>query len=479
MSKIHVTTRQRVLYEVQQIWRNGFRCFDTETTGKEPEDQIVQWAICSQDGDILGSGFIKPTVPISTKALELHGISAEMLDEAPSFSEAWPTIEKLLTGQTVVIYNASFDLRMLWSSAKPYGIDIPYDFVKSECAMELFARFYGELHEYWESYTWQKLTTAISELAIDVSGQTHHAEHDAIATAMIIKKLADLADQELAPGWHPPVNVLCSGCRKVVQECAEADEVWYCLHCSMELGLFHQCSACRRIVEVPATGMACDDLCTYCHDALHQEKMLLTGVWHYCPDSSRYYSHIVHTSDPDEPCENCQRQREWRRKQEEAERERQARIEKERKERKRENAKAYRQRRRDREHENQRRAEQGLPPLEEAKKAPVDEVFAHHGHLFQRQKYDDGSYGLYCSKCDASWSNKLPGGNCAEIKTYRSWIMIPKHLKTRTQLLKLRLKPAKGQKAVAVVDGSFDRYPLYEQSICVPVERKHHVFGEK
>ncbi len=78
MSKILATTRQRVLYEAREIWRNGFVTFDTETTGLEWEDQIIQWAVCSPEGEVLGSGFVKPTVPISEGAFEKASSNSPM-----------------------------------------------------------------------------------------------------------------------------------------------------------------------------------------------------------------------------------------------------------------------------------------------------------------------------------------------------------------------------------------------------------------
>ncbi len=469
MSKILATMRQRVLYEAREIWCNGFVTFDTETTGLEWEDQIIQWAVCSQKGEVLGSGFVKPTVPISEGAFEKHGISVEQLTDAPSFAEAWPVISNLLEGRTVVIYGSNFDVGKLWSSAEPYGVQIPYDFVKDICAMHLFARFYGEFHEYYGTYTWQKLNeVAIPPLKIEVAGPAHDAAHDAAATAMIIKKLAELADQELLPGWHPPVLVRCVGCGQVVRECAEVDETWYCQQCGLEKGVFHRCSGCNYVIEAPATGFPCDDICQSCYQRLHQEKMLLTGTWHRCPDSPY---HIVETPDLDEPCENCKLQRKWKRQREEAERARQERIERERKERRRAYAKAYRRARKEREQENRRRAELGLPELPQKMARPVEEIIHYHGHQFQRRKDQYGRPEVYCFKCEAVWS-KPPRCYCAEVKTYRSWTAIPEHLKTRTQLLKLQLKPAKGQKAAAVIDGAFDRYRLYDKNRCVPVERK-------
>ncbi|MHB8596685.1 MAG: 3'-5' exonuclease [Ktedonobacteraceae bacterium] len=469
MSTLLATTRQRVLYQARELWRTGFVTFDTETTGLEWEDQIIQWAVCSQEGTVLGSGYVKPTVPISEGAFAIHGIREEQLANAPTFAEVWPTLQELITGKTVVIYNADFDIGKLWSSARAYTIDIPYDAIKSECAMDLFARFYGEVHEYWGTYTWQKLNeVAIPHLKIQVSGEAHHAAHDAAATAMIIKKLAELAEQELLPGWHPPVLVHCARCHQVVQECAEADEVWYCQRCGLEHGVFHRCPGCTHVVEAPASGFLCDDLCQYCHRTLHREKMLLTGAWHWCPDAPYQ---IVETADQEEPCTFCKQQREWKHQREEAERERQAKLLQKRKEYRRAYAKDYRKERREREQENRRRAELGLPELPVRRVEPVEEIIHHYGHEFERRKDHYGRPEVYCLKCEATWS-KPPRSSCAGMKTYRSWAFIPTHLKTRTQLSKLHLKPAKDQKAEAVMEGSFGRYSLYDQHLCVPVERK-------
>ncbi len=472
MEKVLATARQRVLYEARELWGKGFVTFDTETTGLglESEDEIIQWAVCSQEGEVLGSGFVKPTIPISEGAFEKHGISDEQLIDAPTFAEVWPTIRALLADKMVVIYNASFDRRMIWSSARPYKIEIPHDFMKCECAMELFARFYGEVHEYWGTHLWQKLNeVAIPYLEIDVPGQAHSAAHDAAATALIVKKLAELADQELPLGWHPPVNVPCAGCGRGIRECAEASELWHCQSCSLEMGLFHRCPGCNHIVESPASGFACDDLCDYCQKRLSQEKMLLTGAWHWCPD--HWYAFVVETSDLDEPCAHCQRQREWRRQAAETERVRQERMAQERKERRRASAKAYRQRRKEHEQENRRRAELGLPALEGQKRQPVEQIFSHRGHRLERQRDDDGKPEFACLTCEGVW-RKPPVRWCAGVKVYYTWPSIPEHLKTKTQLLKLHLEPAEHQRYCAMMETAFDRYDLYDQRECIPLVKR-------
>ncbi len=472
MREVLATPRQRVLYEAREIWHSGFVTFDSETTGLEWEDQVIQWAVCDQEGNVLGSGDIKPTVLISEGAYTIHGITEEQLAGAPSFAQVWPVISNLLADQTVVIYNSNFDIGKIISSAQAHGIKVAYDFVKAVCAMELFAEFYGEIHDYYGTYTWQKLTTAIDSLNIDVLGQVHSAAHDAAATALIIKKLAELAEKELPQGWHPPVWVKCAGGCGGSQECAEEGDIWYCAPCGVKANLYHSCPGCARHLTRPATGIACEDLCEFCLERLEQEKMLLTGKWHRCSGGyCSFSSNIVKSPHLDEHCEHCQRQREWKRRAEEIERARQEKIERERKEHRCAYAKEYRQRRKEREAENSRRAELGLPPLEVQRAQPVEEIFTYQGHQFQRRKDQYGRPEVYCLRCEAAWS-RPPRGYCATIKTYRSWQAIPPHLKTQTQLLKLKLQPAKGQKATAVIDGAFDRYSLYDKNACVPMEHK-------
>ena len=345
--------------------------------------------------------------------------------------------------------------------------------------MELFAEYYGQVHEWYGTYTWQSLNdVAVPHLQIEVAGEAHDAVHDAIATAMIIKKLAELADLELAPGWHPPVDVKCSGCGRNTRECAEVDEIWYCRNCSLERGLFHRCPGCSRVVESPASSYVSDDLCEYCHKALYQEKMLLTGDWHYCPGSSHSLRYqVVETADLEQRCRDCQRQLDWRRKIEEENRRRFERLEQQRKENRRAYAKEYRKRLKERERVNAERAAAGLPLLEVQTPKPVESIINHHGHQFQKSKDDYGRPEYLCIRCEAIWSS-LPKAGCAGIKTYRAWIFIPDHLMTRTQLQRAGLKLAEGQKPDAVIDGSYDRYNLYDKAKCVPVKRRLGASGK-
>lgn len=472
MSSVLATTRQRVLFRARELWRGGFVTLDLETTGLSSADQIIQWAVCDQESNLLGWGYVKPTVEISVGAFEVHGITLEQLEGAPTFDQAWPDLSRLLMDQMVVCYNADFEKGMLWSSAFPYK-EISRPRIKTSCAMNLFAAFYGQTHEYYGGYTWKSLEVAVAQLRIEVEGQAHDARYDAAATAMIIKRLAEIADKELPEGWHPPVSVKCAGgCNNVVRDCWSPDEVWYCTSCGLARGLFHRCPKCNRVEEVRSTGIYLDDLCRWCHKEQHQGKMLVMKLYHYCPGKGhRYQKRVVETSDPTELCHDCKEQQRWRAIMAEEERKRQEKLAAERKEYKKAYSKAYRERKKEEARVNKERADQGLPLIE--KPIPPDPYapFTSNGHHFQREKLDNGQTRVVCSICTGWWS-RPPKTGCNGIKTYWSWKSIPKHLKTKTQLKQLHLKLAPDQPHVALMETSYSQYALYDMEKCAPTKSR-------
>ena len=54
----------------------------------------------------------QPTIPIPEGAIAIHGITDEMVKDAPNFCEVYPQIVAALAGKEVLIYNANFDIRI-------------------------------------------------------------------------------------------------------------------------------------------------------------------------------------------------------------------------------------------------------------------------------------------------------------------------------------------------------------------------------
>src|SRR3990167_5451790 len=80
--------------------------FDLETTGKEVDKaRIVQVAIITSSGGRFSS-HVNPAIPIPPEATEIHGITDEMVAEAPTFGVVALKVLAILEGCVLVGYNS-------------------------------------------------------------------------------------------------------------------------------------------------------------------------------------------------------------------------------------------------------------------------------------------------------------------------------------------------------------------------------------
>ena len=169
--------------------KNDWVILDTETTGLDSTDEIIQISIINGAGEpLISNQLISPSCPISAGARAVHGISIEMLDGAPSFVDVMPDIQGALYGKTLVIYNASYDLRMITQSLVGSGCNIIYPELISRlgfedvgCAMEQYAAWVGEWNDYRGSFKWQRLPAG-----------DHSSLGDCLSTLALIRKMAEV-----------------------------------------------------------------------------------------------------------------------------------------------------------------------------------------------------------------------------------------------------------------------------------------------
>ncbi|MGH1280407.1 3'-5' exonuclease [Bacillus basilensis] len=69
--------------------RDQFVILDTETTGLTQRDQIIEICVNDLTGKILLNPLVKPTINIPAEAASIHGITNEMVDDAPSWIEIY------------------------------------------------------------------------------------------------------------------------------------------------------------------------------------------------------------------------------------------------------------------------------------------------------------------------------------------------------------------------------------------------------
>lgn len=187
--------QKRIAKQVRRMFEEGFLVLDTETTGLGYGSQPVQVAISDHCGNVLLDTLCKPTVPIEEGAAAIHGIHAEHLGLAPNWKEIHPTFARIVSEtKTLVIYNASYDLKILGAAFKAF--DIIYKLPCAvECAMLLYAEYYGESGRFAGEYRWQKLERACYQQGVKVDGAVlHSAKGDVLATLGLLKAIAEAND---------------------------------------------------------------------------------------------------------------------------------------------------------------------------------------------------------------------------------------------------------------------------------------------
>lgn len=307
-----------VLWRAKRVVDSGnWVCFDTETTSLEGE--IIEWAVCTPDGTILGQGRVKPTQPITEGAYAKHGITLDMLQNEPTFDQVVDQIYDLFKDKMLVGYNVSFDVSRFFTSIQPYYTwgNSPYEHmikalfykggIKQYCAMEWFAVVYGDLHEYFQTYTWQKLETACAYFNIE-QGHTHNAASDAQATVKLVHKLAEMAKKELPTGYHPPRKEPCAGgCGQTLGPFFyDEDKMWYCLECGLVAGHNHLCPRCSELGKRTIVTsykdhrevLPPDKMCYECEYEVYKAN----GTWHICPRCTRI---VQATMEAQKYCKSC------------------------------------------------------------------------------------------------------------------------------------------------------------------------------
>jgi DNA polymerase III epsilon subunit-like protein len=148
---------------------------DTETTGLGglPHDKIVEIAIVNYNGDILFHSLINPERSIGFTTY-IHGITDEMVQEAPTFEECWEDIKGILKGKHIIIFNAAFDSRFFPDQLSCAN--------QISCAMAGFQRVYraggGNSRKY-------NLRFATDHIGYSWEGEHHRALADTLAARAV------------------------------------------------------------------------------------------------------------------------------------------------------------------------------------------------------------------------------------------------------------------------------------------------------
>ena len=152
---------------------NSFTAIDFETA------QGYRWSICQvglirvENGEIVKQINLLVQPPHNyywDRFIDIHGITPEDTENAPTFDIVWPQIEPYITGQHVVAHNGfSFDFHCIKQTLEYYNLCVPeYD---KHCTY----RIYGS-----------NLASLCEEYKIELN------HHDALSDASACAKLFQL-----------------------------------------------------------------------------------------------------------------------------------------------------------------------------------------------------------------------------------------------------------------------------------------------
>lgn len=104
-----------------------FLVLDTETTGIEPHDQVIEVCVLSSAGEVLFNTLTRPTVPLHPDAAKVSGLDDAALRSAPSWPAVWPQLHSILRDRVVTAYFAEFDATVIHTTCAAHGLASKYD----------------------------------------------------------------------------------------------------------------------------------------------------------------------------------------------------------------------------------------------------------------------------------------------------------------------------------------------------------------
>jgi DNA polymerase III epsilon subunit family exonuclease len=156
--------------------------FDTETTGLGHDAEIIEITILDISGGILFNQLIKPKGPIEEGAIAIHGITNEMVANAPSFDHFAPKIQEIFAGKNLVAHNIEYDKqRLIYEFGRLDNIKLP-DVKSWNCTMLM------NIHSKYQKRP--KLIELAEEHGISFEGEAHRSHADTEVCRKILHSIA-------------------------------------------------------------------------------------------------------------------------------------------------------------------------------------------------------------------------------------------------------------------------------------------------
>lgn len=184
-----------------------FCAVDVETSGLSASSRVVEIgaALFDLEGNLSTfQSLVNPLERISPRAYEIHGISNEMVSDAPSAAKVIPHLLDFMDGSVLVAHNAFFDVKML--SNEMERADIPRPSHPVICTVKLAQFAFAELENF-------RLATLVRHLKINCQ-RLHRGLDDALAAMEVFQRAVTGFSPETKvrelPGFEGTFAQICS-----------------------------------------------------------------------------------------------------------------------------------------------------------------------------------------------------------------------------------------------------------------------------
>lgn len=161
-------------------YESGCLVLDTEATGCSIKtDDVIDVALVAfPSGEVVFQSLVRPAQSISRFAMEVHGISYNMLRDQPVLEDVWDKISSIIEGKNILAYNSNFDFNILKNNCLRRSLSFPD--AEWECLMKAYKGYKLE-----SKYT--SLANACQELSVKAG--SHRAVSDALAAARVLYRM--------------------------------------------------------------------------------------------------------------------------------------------------------------------------------------------------------------------------------------------------------------------------------------------------
>jgi len=183
--------RANAVFDSPKLSDCVFAVVDVETTGLSAGsgDRIVEIAVVAATRttlDLVFDSLVNPERPVGEFTSSITQITDDMVREEPTFGEIADDVMAVLAGRVFVAHNVSFDWGFVSREirlARQLALEGP-----KLCTVDLTRRFVRGLKR-------RNLDSVANYFGIEID-ERHRAAGDAVATARVLQRLLDLAEDK-------------------------------------------------------------------------------------------------------------------------------------------------------------------------------------------------------------------------------------------------------------------------------------------